>query len=299
MDFKEYENGIADVIEFLVGSGGKVSRNVHLLGKNSKIPRQIDVLVEGHQFGINTSKLIIDCKSYAKNLDVNDISTFEGMVADVGAEAGWLVTTKGYSEAAENIAASYRGVKVHLMPVEELLGWRPKGTGLVLYALESEASVEKAAKAVRAIGFRARIPLATEVEHLKSDEYFLEVFRYYKPSPEGSIGNSDILEVAGKAISDAGVDHFRVVSTGVVVGGGTPGHRLLRLTIKGQPTDIRINVANEAEVRQQIDFFMQQGLFAVGGVLAGLKADDLDVERPDDWPVSGLFPQQLGIKVQS
>ncbi|WP_426763045.1 restriction endonuclease [Pseudarthrobacter sp. 1G09] len=294
-DFREYENGIADVVEFLVGDTAKVTRNAHVPGFRTKIDRQIDVLVEGKQFGIHDSMLIIDCKKYATKLDVNDVGTFASMVEDVRANAGWLVTTKGYSDGAMNEAETYRGLGVHVMPVDELLKWRPKGTGLAVYALKSEEDLQTAAKAVRAKGFRARVASSEEAGQAQEDESFLEVFRYYGPSPDGVLGNRDILEVTGNAMTEAGIASFRVCNSGVVVGGGTPGHRHLRLMIKGQPTDVLLNVASDEEAREQIAFFEQQGLFKEGAMFGGYTPDDLDIERPEVWPIPGLFPDQLGL----
>lgn len=65
--------------------------------------------------------------------------------------------------------------------------------------------------------------------------------------------------------------------------------------IKGQPTDVLLNVASDAEAREQISFFEQQGLFEEGAPFVGYTPEDLDIERPEVWPVPGLFPAQLGL----
>ncbi|MDJ0357941.1 restriction endonuclease [Paenarthrobacter sp. PH39-S1] len=290
-DYRDYENGIADVVEFLVRGRATVSRDVYLQGHQSNNRRQIDVLVEGHQFGINRTKLIIDCKNYAKALDVNAVGTFASMVQDVGAEAGWLVTTMGYSEAAANFIESRRGLRVHVMPLQELLKWRPKGTRSVLYAFKSESARRLATDAVRKKGFRARAASPGELTDPDPTDLLLEVFRYYKPPEDG-----DILAVTEKAIRDAGANEFRNLSTSVVIGGGTPGHRWLPLTIKGHPTEIKLNVANDADAREQIKEFATHGILKqLSLTIPDLTIDDLDIERPDVWPVPGLFPEQLGL----
>lgn len=111
------------------------------------------------------------------------------------------------------------GLSVHVMPVDELLKWRPKGTGFAVYAFKSEEDLQTAAKAVRAKGFRARVASPEDIGQPEEGECFLEIFRYYGPSPDGVLGNRDILEVTGNAIPEARLASFRVCNSGVVIGG--------------------------------------------------------------------------------
>jgi hypothetical protein len=61
-EFREYENGVADVQASVVGANGVVRRNVMLSSRADNRRRQIDVLVEGSIFGLTDARLVVDCK---------------------------------------------------------------------------------------------------------------------------------------------------------------------------------------------------------------------------------------------
>jgi Restriction endonuclease len=48
--------------------------------------RQIDVKVTGALFGSGRATMVVDCKRYAKSIDVNHVGAFVGLVEDVGAD---------------------------------------------------------------------------------------------------------------------------------------------------------------------------------------------------------------------
>lgn len=83
-----------------------------LLGKYSKVERQIDILIEGNIAGF-ALKIIVDCKYFSKTIDVKEVETFCSMVEDVDANQGVLITKKGFSPAAIN-RAYYGPQKVEL-----------------------------------------------------------------------------------------------------------------------------------------------------------------------------------------
>src|SRR5262249_49971708 len=98
----EYESGVADVLAYLAGDAATVERNVRMPGKMSGTRRQIDVRVTGALFGSGTAVMVVDCKRYSKPIDVNHVGTFVGLVEDVGADIGLLVSTVGISPAAQH-----------------------------------------------------------------------------------------------------------------------------------------------------------------------------------------------------
>jgi hypothetical protein len=98
MDWREYEKEVAN--EFAARyPRSKVTWNVKLPGSLSGIARQIDILVESALAGV-PFRTAIDTKMYNRAVDVKDVEEFLGMMADVGVERGFMVTTQGYSPAA-------------------------------------------------------------------------------------------------------------------------------------------------------------------------------------------------------
>lgn len=102
MDWKKYEEEIFENFRHAYPDA-KISFNQKILGRYSKIERQIDVLIEGRIAGKNF-RLIIDGKYYSKNIDVKEVESFLGMIKDVDAVQGLLITSRGYSQAAINRA---------------------------------------------------------------------------------------------------------------------------------------------------------------------------------------------------
>lgn len=119
MDWKKYEQEIFEAFK-MAYPDATIRFNQKILGRYSKVKRQIDVLIEGRIAGKNF-RLIIDGKKYSKKIDVKDIESFLGMVEDVEAVQGILITSKGYSQAAINRA--YYGptdIELDILNFEEL-----------------------------------------------------------------------------------------------------------------------------------------------------------------------------------
>jgi len=74
-----------------------------IIGKFSKVERQIDIFIEGEIAGYDI-KIAVDCKYFSKNIDVREVGTFCSLVEDVDAHQGVLITKKGYTQGAINIA---------------------------------------------------------------------------------------------------------------------------------------------------------------------------------------------------
>lgn len=92
-----------------------VEHNVKLPGRHSKRDRQIDVLVR-QQIGQYQMMIVLDCKDYAEPVDVKGVEEFHGLVDDVGAHKGALVSPKGFTKAAKERAA---GMQIDLFsPVD-------------------------------------------------------------------------------------------------------------------------------------------------------------------------------------
>lgn len=98
MDWKEYELAVFDLIKS-EHPNAVVTHDVHLDGLFSKKSRQIDVLVE-HNIGGRPLRTIIDAKFYNRKVDVKGVESFIGMLGDVQADRGILVSPLGFSDAA-------------------------------------------------------------------------------------------------------------------------------------------------------------------------------------------------------
>jgi len=85
----------------------EVIHNAKLDGRNSKQKRQIDVLVR-QKIGQYEMMIVLDCKDYARPVDVKGVEEFHGLMDDVGANKGALVCPKGFTEAAKQRAAGWQ-----------------------------------------------------------------------------------------------------------------------------------------------------------------------------------------------
>lgn len=90
-------------------------------GRNSKTNRQIDISVRKNigQFNI---LIVIDCKDYSDPIDVKVVEEFLGLVEDVGANKGALVSSSGYSKAAKNRARN-AGVDIYKLVDAQHQDW--------------------------------------------------------------------------------------------------------------------------------------------------------------------------------
>jgi hypothetical protein len=269
-DYREYENGVADVLRFIAGNDAEVQRDAVVAGRRSGANRQVDVLVRGSIFGFHDVTLAVDCKLWKKKLDVADVGSFLAYLDDVGADLGMLMTTEGYTRAATQFARDARGVRAEVLTLPELEQWSPKGTVHVSYRLPVDcASIARAA--LVGAGLRVR-----DDRHLDrcDDQIILEAFRYPHREGKRALG-----EIAETALSAAGLP-VDIAASGTAIGGGTPAHRWLEISHDGHATGVKILVSTEAEVEKELDRFAAE-LHVIQGTL--------DVIRPSDWPLTSLF----------
>lgn len=73
----------------------KVEKNVKIRGKLSGRLRQIDVFIQD-----DYKTVIVDCKYYKHKVDIKEVESFIGMLSDLGADYGILITEEGYSKSA-------------------------------------------------------------------------------------------------------------------------------------------------------------------------------------------------------
>lgn len=100
-DWKDYELQILKVYREKYPKR-IVLDNQKIQGRNSKNPRQIDVVVyktDGQKIDI-----IIECKNLNKTVTVGILDAFFGKLDDLGLKRGIIISTKGFSESARNYA---------------------------------------------------------------------------------------------------------------------------------------------------------------------------------------------------
>lgn len=102
MDWKQYEKEIHGYFEHQYPDA-EVSLDVRKVGLYSKVDRQIDVLVEQYVAG-NRILIVIDGKYFNKKVDVKAVESFIGMLEDIEAHKGLLISKEGFTEAAYNRA---------------------------------------------------------------------------------------------------------------------------------------------------------------------------------------------------
>jgi hypothetical protein len=102
MDWKQYEKEIYDYFSDSFPEA-QISHDVTEIGLYSKVKRQIDVLIEQHVAG-NRILVVVDGKYFNKKVDVKGVEQFIGMLEDLGAHKGLMISKEGFSEAALNRA---------------------------------------------------------------------------------------------------------------------------------------------------------------------------------------------------
>lgn len=109
-EWQQLELLIAEIQKDLA-PGAKVTHNATLPGYDSETDRQIDVLVE-QQIGQFPMRIIFDCKDYARPVDVKGVESFAGMIKDVRAHQGCLVSAKGFTPSGKK-AAKKAGIALY------------------------------------------------------------------------------------------------------------------------------------------------------------------------------------------
>ncbi|GLL05142.1 restriction endonuclease [Dactylosporangium matsuzakiense] len=276
-DYRDYENGVADVLAFLAGSSAVVERNVMLPGRSGK-RRQVDVTVGGRFSGLTQQFMIVDCKRWKSAVDIKDVESFIGMVNDVGADIGLLMTTVGVTDGGWQRARQERGLTVGVMTVEDLRAWSPPGTVFLDLRIPADRRTD-AERALRNPGFRV-----ADAGYIPDSvlDVTIQVFRHYGVYPPPVEVQEQHIALAHDTLRRIGVEPVHVAH-GITNQGGTPAHRWLEVTAYGMPTGFKIVAADEAEAAQGLDNFSP--LFAQSGIPRAA----LSLIRPDGWPFPKLF----------
>ena len=102
LDWQQYEQEIIAYFRSEYPTATIIG-NAKLMGRFSKIERQIDLLVE-EQASDFAFRIAVDAKHYDKRIDVQDVEQFLGLLRDVNVDVGVMISPEGYSKAAINRA---------------------------------------------------------------------------------------------------------------------------------------------------------------------------------------------------
>ena len=114
-DWQLYEEQIADLLTELGGPSTTVEFNAKRKGRLSGVQRQIDALVTG-RFAANVADDVtaaVDCKRYARKVNIKHVESFIGFVDDLDVDLGLMITNTGYTNAAKS--RTTRGIRLHVV----------------------------------------------------------------------------------------------------------------------------------------------------------------------------------------
>ncbi|SEP06022.1 restriction endonuclease [Mucilaginibacter sp. OK283] len=98
MDWGKYEEEVFGACK-LSFPNAQVVKDVKIRGRHSKRSRQIDIMIT-ETVGGKEIKIAVDCKYYNKKADIKKVESFIGMLDDIGADKGLMISEKGYTESA-------------------------------------------------------------------------------------------------------------------------------------------------------------------------------------------------------
>ncbi len=122
-DWEVYERLVARMFADQLQTDLCVTPNAHVKGEITGIQRQIDVLIDDRHDTDNSRRIIVDAKKRVRPLDVIDVESFRGLMEDVCATHGYLVSSSGYTKAAEKRAQE--AVSLRIVPLDRLENFAP------------------------------------------------------------------------------------------------------------------------------------------------------------------------------
>ena len=99
-----------------------VTLDEQLPGFDSKTDRQIDVVIRGviNQYSI---LIVVECRDKARPTDIGDMEAFVGVVRDVRANKGVMISTSGFTVAAVEVARTH-GITTRTYLDTENVDWK-------------------------------------------------------------------------------------------------------------------------------------------------------------------------------
>lgn len=99
-DWQQYEREIEEQFRQAYPSA-RITHNAKIVGKFSKVERQIDLLIE-EQASDFAFRIVVDAKHRGRKIDVGDVEAFLGLTRDAEAHTGMMIALEGYTPAAIN-----------------------------------------------------------------------------------------------------------------------------------------------------------------------------------------------------
>ncbi|HEY5748981.1 MAG TPA: restriction endonuclease [Chryseolinea sp.] len=102
---REFEQLIESIYRD-VDPNSQITRNDKIFGHESKADREIDLSIRS-KIGIHEILIVVQAKDTNKPIDVNVVYAFIGVIKDIHASKGVLISAKGYSKSAKALCKSY------------------------------------------------------------------------------------------------------------------------------------------------------------------------------------------------
>ena len=122
-DWRKYERLVASMLAREVSTDLCVTPNARIKGGISGRSRQIDVLIDLRHDTDNDKRIIVDAKCRRRKVDVKDVEAFIGLMEDVKAARGYLITPVGATRSA--VMRAQNCVSISLVSLEHLEAFDP------------------------------------------------------------------------------------------------------------------------------------------------------------------------------
>jgi len=122
-DWENYERLVARLIARQAPSEYTVTANARVTGQVSKRKRQLDVLIDLRHDTDNSRRLIADAKHRTRKIDVVQVEAFKGLMEDVAATHGYLISPAGQTKAA--VLRAQELITIRLLPLDRLEDFDP------------------------------------------------------------------------------------------------------------------------------------------------------------------------------
>jgi hypothetical protein len=122
-DWRLYERMIARLMADQLATDLCLTPNAQIKGKISGRSRQIDVLIDDRHDTDNTRRIIVDAKKRRRKIDIRDVEALQGLMKDVEATHGYLISPAGHTKAAERRAQ--KAVSIRIVPLDRLENFDP------------------------------------------------------------------------------------------------------------------------------------------------------------------------------
>lgn len=121
--WQRYERLIARMVADQAATDPCVTPNARMLGRISGRSRQLDVLIEARHDADRARRIVVDAKRRKRKIDVKDVEAFLGLMADVEATHGYLISPAGHTKTAERRAQT--AATLRIVPLDRLSDFDP------------------------------------------------------------------------------------------------------------------------------------------------------------------------------